>query len=49
LGRDTRPTRTARTIAGFVTMKGGEYFFSPSFSGLERLAPSAPVIKPDEP
>ncbi len=34
-----RPTRKVKTeLSGFITMKGGEYFFSPSLSGLRSLA-----------
>jgi len=35
---DRRPSRTQRTIAKFVTLKGGEYFFSPSLTGIKSLA-----------
>ncbi len=34
-----RPTRKVKTeLSSFITMKGGEYFFSPSLSGLRSLA-----------
>jgi hypothetical protein len=37
-----RPTRTVRSVAQFVTMKGGEYFFSPSLSGIRKLEGDRP-------
>ena len=39
-----RPTRTQRTIAHYVTTKGGEYFFSPSLTGVRRLATDISVV-----
>lgn len=41
---DVRPTQ-AGTISGFVVTRGGEYFFSPSVSGLRSLDDSAPAIE----
>jgi Dyp-type peroxidase family len=36
-GGDEHAPRKAFDFRGFVTMKGGEYFFAPSISGLKRL------------
>ncbi|MDF3070627.1 MAG: hypothetical protein K0R38_6228 [Polyangiaceae bacterium] len=42
------PTLTTQSIAQFVTLKGGEYFFSPSLSSLRALAASSAPVPPPE-